>query len=232
MRVFQLWTLRIGGGLLVTHLGGLLLLLLVQWIEGQPMETILERLPRLWAAISAALTLLGATLACYRMRREGIVLALGSLGVNPRGMLLIAALLGAGIGIESGREAGHRPPVAGTWQRVQGGWWKDGLLLADPGKTPAQLRPPEQWSFERAQIGIGGAAGAFGAGLGLYGGAITTLLATGGMVVGGTLVRGLVQRGILGEAGSFSPAAVLLLLLLLLLWAAPIFPRRNDVASR
>lgn len=227
MKLLSLWIRRLLGDLLVAHGGGVLVLVLVELVEGVPLARLPEVLPPLWAAIAAALTLLGSTLACWRMRREGVVLAMGTLGVNPRGLLLVAAMMGALGGVASGVEAGHRRPTPGTWQRVQGGWWKDGTLVPDPGQSPSQLRPPETWNFQEADVPVGAAAGALGAGLGLYAGAIAALVGTGMLVVGGALVRGLVERGILDAWGSLSPALFLLLGLAALVWRAPIFPRRH-----
>ncbi|HNH48633.1 MAG TPA: hypothetical protein PKY30_16450, partial [Myxococcota bacterium] len=68
--------------------------------------------------------------------------------------------------------------------------------------------------------------GALGVGLGLFRGAVAGLVATGLLVVLCALVRGLVERGVVGGGGDALPSLFLLLGLAGVWGTAPLFPRR------
>ncbi|HND33187.1 MAG TPA: hypothetical protein PLA94_24485, partial [Myxococcota bacterium] len=84
--------IRLCGGRLLRDLlavqgGGLCLLGLVLLVEGQPLAEVVERLPGLWGLAGSSLSLVGLQVGVARLRREGVVLALGSLGWSPAGLL-------------------------------------------------------------------------------------------------------------------------------------------------
>ena len=72
----------------------------------------------------------------------------------------------------------------------------------------------------------GAAAGALGVGLGLYRGSVDSLVATGLLLVVTALLRGLVERGVVGGGGSALPSLLLLLALAGVWFTKPLFPQR------
>lgn len=212
---------RLVWGLLIAHLGGLLLLALSLSVEGVPLSEWQERLPGGWASVSAALTLLGCNWAAFQLRREGVLLALGSLGLSPYRILPSALLLGSLIGLPSSF-ALQKAPQQGEWVRAEGGWWHNGQAMPDPDLL-APLAPPPVPRLPIEETLSGALAALCGCLLGFYRGALASLISTGLLVVGMALARGLLERGF---PTAPLPALGLLLLGLGLWVLAPLFPRR------
>jgi hypothetical protein len=84
------------------------------------------------------------------------------------------------------------------------------------------MESPTRWG----ELATGAAAGALGVGLGLYRGAVESLMATGLLVVISALVRGLLERGLVGGGGGALPSLFLLLALAGVWGMKPLFPRR------
>jgi hypothetical protein len=231
-RLLRLVVRRLLGGLLAAHLGGLLLLALVVAVEEAdlPAAALLEtwrvRLPGLWAQAAAVLDVAGASLAVFRMRRDGVLLALGSFGVAPTRALLVAAMLGLGVGFGAARLADPPGHHAGAeWTRGHGGWFHDGVAVPDePDGTvdPVVPRARAVWS----PAATGAAAATAGAALGLWAGGLATVVVAVLLLVGDALAQGLVARDALPPLVAWLPALLLTCGVLLATRAAPLFPRR------
>lgn len=231
-RVWLLLLRRAGADLLLAHAAGVVLLGVVLGVEGAdlgPAELArvwADQLPALWAQASPVLTVVGSSLALFRMRRDGVVLALGTFGVSPRVALLVGLLLGLLLGGIAAPLAGdHRRSGAAEWIRADGGWVRNGVVVPDtPGGEVVAFPPPSRptWS----PVLTGGAAGAAGAALGLWSGGLATVVTAVLLLVGNTLVMGLVARAALPAASAAVPALLLLLGVGGALVRAPLFPRR------
>ena len=238
---------RIAADLALVHIGGLLLAGLAMLVEGAAPADLQARLPPVWAGLSAPLSLLGTALAVWRLRREGVLLALGTAGFPPRAVLPLAALLAALIAAPVPALLQPDAPGTGTWVRAPGAWWKMdapgtpaagtpasasctgclqnacGQAWPDPG-SPLPPACPRPGRLPIEEIPAALLAGAAGAAAGLYGGAPVTLIAACLLM----LITGLC-RGLALSHGADWPALPPLLLAawcLLLLWRAPLFPQR------
>lgn len=221
---------RVGAGMLVAHVGGAGLFALAVAVEAaeEPvprlLATIAARVPEVWGRAAAVLSLLGAALAAFRLRRDGGVLGLGACGVAPASVIWVAALLGllAGAAVLGTTGASEADP---EWARGRGGWWHEGVAWPDvPGGAVAPPRAVER--APAAALASGAAAAALGGGLGLYAGPFAALLLAASLLISEGLCRGLCERGALPDAATLLPAAGALLALAWLRARAPLFPRR------
>ena len=212
---------RVLRALLAVQGGGLCLLGLVLLVEGQPLRGVLERLPGLWALAGSSLSLVGMQVGVTRMRREGVLLALGTLGVSPAKLVGWGAALGLLAALPT-LWAGE-PELGGGGPMWTGqGWLLDGAYYPEPSANPVTMEAPLPWGA----LATGAAAGALGVGLGLYRGVVETLMATGLLLVIHALTRGLMERGLFGGGGSALPSLLLLLALVRVWGTRPLFPRR------
>ncbi len=214
--------IQICGGRLLRALmavqgGGLCLLALVLLVEGQP----LEALPGLWGLVGSSLSLVGLQVGVVRMRREGVILALGSLGVGPAQLLGWGAALGlvAALPTLVGAEAGLG---GGGPEWTGAGWFFGGVHYPEANAVARTMDAPIRWG----ELATGAAAGAMGVGLGLYRGVVGSLVTTGLLVVISALVRGGMERGIVGGGGGALPSLLLLVALAAVWGTKPLFPRR------
>lgn len=231
-----MWVGRLIGGALVrglfaAHLGGMVLLALVVAVEaadepiGTLMRTVVARVPELWAALAAVLGVAGVGVAVARLRRQGVVLGLGTLGVRPAVFVLFAALFAGVWGIGSAQVATPPAEVPGAWERGDGGWIRGGEAWPDRAGGEVRQRPPEARSLP-ADLANAAAGGACGAALGLWAGPLGGLLVVGVLLVVDVVAQGLCARGVLPEVFVVSSGA-LSCLVVLGAWArAPVFPRR------
>ncbi|MDP2304842.1 MAG: hypothetical protein Q8P18_02310 [Pseudomonadota bacterium] len=223
----------VGRGVLAAQLGGALLFAVVIAVEAadEPLPTLLRtigaRLPTLWAQAASVLALCGAALAVARLRRQGVLLGLGTLGATPRMVLLVGALAGALVGGVASRVVTAPSDVPGAWERGDGGWIRDdeGWPDAQAGAAGVRARPAPHRDLPTDVLNAG-AAGALGAALGLYAGAAPALVAAAVLLVADVVARGLSERGVLPFYGGAAPAALAGLTLLGLLLRAPLFPKR------
>jgi hypothetical protein len=219
------------GGVAATHLAGALLFGLVVLVEAAdaPLVEVLRvaqsRVPALWAQACGVLGLSGTALAVTRLRRQGVLLGLASLGVGPRIVLLVGALTGATFGGVASRVPMEPPAQAGEWTRGEGGWIREGEGWPDaPGGV---VRPLPRVARDPLADTIGGAAaGALGATLGLYVGAAPTLVVAALLLVTDVVARGLAERGAVPAAGVGAAAGLAVGMMLVVLGRAPLFPRR------
>jgi hypothetical protein len=233
MGVRASWLLarRVATGLLVAHAGGLLLLALALSVEAadEPFRRLLmllaERIPMLWARSAPALSLLGATLAVFRLRREGAVLGLGACGVSPWIVVAIAGVLGGGVGAVAAAGEPAAAAAADGWVRGSGGWWHEGVAFPDVAGGVVGL-PAKPTRSAGVDVAGGAAAGALGAALGLTGGPVGTLLTVATLLIGDGLCRGLADRSALPPAGELLPAAACLGAAGMIRLRGPLFPRR------
>lgn len=229
---------RVGGlvgrgvvrGALAAHLGGVLLFTLLVVVERTSLPTselvsaIRNEVPGAWARAAGVLGLVGVTIAVSRMRRLGMVLGLGTLGVDARVLLLVGAIVGAGAGALAARVPVETAEVGG-WERGEGGWIRDGEGYPDePGGLVRRRVSAERPILVEATNGA--LAGGLGAALGLWAGAPATLVAGAVLLVGDVVGRGLVERGALPMVARLAPAAIALVWTGILLMRAPLFPRR------
>lgn len=212
---------RLLGALLAVQGGGLCLLGLVLLVEGQPLQAVLERLPGLWGLAGSSLSLVGIQVGVTRMRREGVLLALGTLGVSPARLFAWGAALGLVASLPT-LLAGE-PELGGGGPMWTGrGWLLDGAFYPEPSASPVTTEIPLPWGA----LATGAAAGALGVGLGLYRGVVETLMATGLLLVVNALTRGMMERGLFGGGGSALPSLILLLALVRVWDRKPLFPGR------
>lgn len=209
MILLRLLSGRLLAASLVAHLGGLGLLALVVLVEGRDLAEALARAPRLWVAAVAPLALVAGALAAARARRQGVVLALGCLGIPATTWIAAAFVAGA----LAGAGAALLPPEALApalpWVRGEGGWYFEGLPVPDlPGGNVSPVPPPRPPVWAPPALAAGAAA--LGAATGLRSGVLGTLVATGSIIVADALVRGLVDRGALPGASLAALAAALL----------------------
>ena len=231
-RVLALVGARVAGDLLVAHASGLVLLALILSAEAadltpaQLWDLWVDRIPSLWAQASPMLTVAGTSLGLLRMRRDGIVLALGTFGVTPRVCLGVGAALGLVVGLAAAGFAGHRvTPHGADWVRAEGGWYRDGVAVPDEvgGEVHTIPSPPRPvWTPALT----GGAAGLAGAALGLWTAGLATVITAVVVLVGNTLAQGLVARAALPPAAAWVPTALLVVGTLVGARFAPLFPRR------
>lgn len=232
---------RIAKDLALIHAGGLLLAGLAMLVEGAAFADLQARLPPVWAGLCAPLSLLGSALAVWRLRREGVLLALGTAGFPPRAVLPIAALLAALIAAPVPALLQPDAPGTGTWVRAPGAWWRMaapgaaatgavdaasacGQAWPDPGSPlPPPCPRPGRRPLEEIPAAL--LAGAAGAAAGLYGGAPSTLIAACLLTLLSGLCRGLSQTH--GAGWPALPPLLLWVWCALLLWRAPLFPRRG-----
>lgn len=218
-------------GVLVAHTGGVLLFALTVAVEAadEPLPalwgTLRARVPGLWAQAAAVLGGVGVAGAALRLRRRGVVLALGALGVDPRVLLVVGALLAGAVG----GLAGAVPPAAtiapGDWVRGEGGWIRGGVGWPDaPGGVVRER--PAPWRSVPADVVNAAAAGACGAALGLWATATPALVLAAVLLVVDVVARGLAERGAVPAAMAVAPAALAAGVAVLLLLRAPLFPRR------
>jgi hypothetical protein len=230
-RALLLLARAVVGGVLAAQLAGAALFVLVVLVEAADaslpdvLRAAATRVPALWAQASAVLGLCGAALAVVRLRRQGVLLGLASLGVGPRLVLVVAGLTGAAVGGLASRVPVDAPARTGEWARGDGGWIRDGEGWPDaPGGVVRPL--PRATRDPVADTLNGCAAGALGATLGLYAGAAPTLVAAALLLVTDLVARGLAERGALPTAGVGVAAALAGAAILVLLRRAPLFPRR------
>ncbi|MDP2314926.1 MAG: hypothetical protein Q8P41_18650 [Pseudomonadota bacterium] len=221
----------IGGAVVAAQLAGALLFTLVIAVEAADeapatlLQTIVARLPSLWAQAAAVLVLCGVAVAVVRLRRTGVLLGLGTLGVEPRVVLIVGALIGGAVGVGASRVVVEPSDAPGAWDRGDVGWIRDGEAWPDVSGGAVHRRPPEGRDVVTDVVN-GGAAGALGAALGLYVGAAPTLVAAALLLVADVVARGLAERGAVPPLGVMGPALLATAVLLALLVAAPLFPRR------
>ena len=181
-RTVRLLTTRILVGLLAVHLAGILLVVLSIAIEASdaPLPTIwaeiVLRLPPAWRLAAAPLSLVGAMLSVGRMRREGLLLALGSVGAGPRACIVLAAVLGALIGALA-----PSLPTTHRWERIAGGWNHEGVVIADVPGGPTGT--PRVQTRSILPVATSAGASAAGAAVGLYGGVVSGVLLAAGLLV-------------------------------------------------
>ncbi len=231
MRALALLGGAVGRAVLGAQLAGALLFALVIAVEAAdaPLptlaRTVAARLPALWAQAAAVLVLCGAALAVVRLRRQGVLLGLGTLGVAPRVVLVVGALAGALVGGVASRVVAEPAALSGEWERGTGGWIRDGEAWPDTAGGVVCVRTPPTRDIATDLIN-GSAAGSLGAALGLYLGAAPTLVAAALLLVADVVARGLVERGAVPPLGGGAPAVLAGAILLFLLLRAPLFPRR------
>ena len=217
-------------GTLTAHVGGALLFTLLVLVERAqvPTDELLSALrtevPTAWARAATVLGLVGVTLAVTRMRRQGVVLGLGTLGVDARLLLLVGALAGAASGALS-TTVPIDAPVPGDWERGDGGWIRDGQAWPDTPADTVYHRPPPTPPVA-AEVTNGALAGGLGAALGLWAGAPATVVAGAVLLVSDVVARGLVDRAALPALARATPGLLALVWALILQLRAPIFPRR------
>lgn len=231
-RVLSLLVARVGVDLLLAHFSGLVLLAVILSIEGADLSPSQlwrlwsDRLPSLWAQASPTLTTVGTSLALLRMRRDGVVLALGTFGVAPGVCLAVGAALGFLIGVgAAGLADPHAAAHGAEWVRAEGGWYREGLPVPDVvggAVRPIPPRPPPLWTPAMT----GGAAGLAGAALGLWTAGLATVVTAVVLLVGNTLAQGLVARAALPPLAGWAPAVLLVLGAAAGAGLAPLFPRR------
>lgn len=236
-RAFVLLGRAVGGAVFAVQGAGALLFAVVIAVEaadeplGTLARTVLARLPLLWAQAAAVLALCGVAVAVVRLRRQGVLLGLGTLGVTPRTVLLVGALAGGLCGGVASRVVAEPSDVPGAWARGAGGWIRDGEGWPDPaaisGSATVDVRRRRAPARDLpTDVVNGGAAGALGAALGLYVGAAPTLVAAALLLVADVVARGLSERGVVPLYGGAAPALLATCALLGLLVRAPLFPRR------
>ncbi|MES2640277.1 MAG: hypothetical protein V4850_12360 [Myxococcota bacterium] len=222
----------VGGAVFAAHGAGAVLFSVVVAVEAadEPLGTLLltvgARVPLLWAQAAAVLALCGVAVAVVRLRRQGVLLGLGTLGVTPRLVLLVGAIAGAASGGVANRVVAEPSAVPGAWERGAGGWIRDGEGWPDTiSAAPVRARPAPVRNLP-VDLLNGAAAGALGATLGLYLGAAPTLVAAALLLVVEVVTRGLTERAVVPLYGGVAPAALAGIVLLVLLLRAPLFPRR------
>ncbi len=221
----------IGAGVAVAHLGGLLLYALVVAVEAadEPLPVlariVLARVPALWAQSAAVLGCVGVAAATLRLRRRGVVLALGTLGLDPRVVLLVGAVGAGVVGGLAGRGVVAPTAVPGAWERGDGGWIRDGLAWPDAAGAEVRTRPAAGRDLA-ADVTNAAAAGACGAALGLWAGATPALVVAALLLVGDVVSTGLAERGAVPAWGAAAPALLAIGVVVYLLARAPLFPRR------
>ena len=176
------------------------------------------RLPPAWRIGAAPLSLIGAMLAVARMRREGVVLAFGTVGAGPRTSILLAGALGAGIGTLV-----PTLPTTHEWERIGGGWSHHGVVIADvPGTATRPLAPPARSAWPVVTSACGSA---LGAAVGLYAGVVSGIALAAGLLLADAVGMGLADRG-----GWFSASGVGFALfgITVIISRAPLFPGRHD----
>lgn len=239
-RAFFLLGRAVGGGVFALQVAGALLFAVVLAVEAADedlptlLRTIAARLPLLWAHAAAVLALCGAAAAVVRLRRNGVLLGFGTLGVTPRMVLLVGALAGGLVGGITNRVEAEPAAAPGVWVRGAGGWirdgegWPDPVVSADGAliRGPAVRPRPAPSRSLPVDVLNGGAAAALGAALGLYLGAAPTLVAAALLLIADVVARGLAERGVVPLYGGAAPALLATLLLAWLVLRAPLFPRR------
>jgi hypothetical protein len=219
-------------GVLAAHVAGLLLLALAIAVEAadEPLltlaQTLVARVPPAWAQVAAVLGLVGAWAATLRLRNQGVVLGLGTLGVSPYVLLLAGALAASFGGVLASEATDSAEPVAPhAWVRGDAGWIRDGQAWPDERGGAVRPLPPIARSAVADALDAG-AAGACGAAVGLFGGPVTALLAAALLLVADVVSRGLSERGALPPAGVAIPAVLALFAAVGMTVRAPLFPRR------
>lgn len=195
-RLAVLLARRLGGAVVTVHLAGLAVLALAVAVEaaglgpGELAGRLAERLPGLWSRIASALTLLGAALGAGRMRGDGTLLGLSSLGVSRARIVTAAALLGLAPGVMGAWVGPARPALQPpTWVRGEGGWLgADGQVVADvAGGAVTPRAPPDGASPVR--VPVSAAAAGVGAAAGLAVGAVPVLVLASAWTVGEALLE-------------------------------------------
>lgn len=223
---------RLGAGLAAAHLAGLLLLALILGVEAadRPLSLLVElwraRLPALWAQASPMLTLAGAALAVFRMRRDGVLLALGSFGVAPARALAVGAVLGVGLGLAAGALADPTGVRADTtWVRGDGGWFHGEDPVPDTIGGAVRRRALPERRFA-APAAFGGTAALLGGAVGLWSGGLAAVTAGGGILLAAAITDGLVARGAWPPGAGWLPPALAACVVVVAARFAPLFPRR------
>ena len=231
-RVALLVARALAGGVLVAHVSGALLFALVVAVEAadEPLPGLLgalfARVPALWAQAAGVLGCVGVAVATLRLRRRGVVLALGTLGVDPRTLLVAGALVAGVAGGAAALVEQGAPAVAPTaWERGDGGWIRGGAAWPDADGGVVRRRPaPER--HRALDLVNAAAAGACGAALGLWAGAGPVIVLSALLLVVDGVARGLADRGAVPLVGLMAPGLLALFAGALLLARAPLFPRR------
>lgn len=218
-------------GVVAAHLGGVLLFALTVAVEAadEPLPTLWDtlraRVPGLWAQAAAVLGGVGVAGATLRLRRRGVVLALGALGVDPRVLLVVGAVLAGAAGGLAGAVTPEAPVAPGDWVRGEGGWIRDGLGWPDAAGGVVTERHAPARSVP-ADVVNAAAAGACGAALGLWATATPALVLAAVLLVVDVVARGLAERGAVPAASVVAPAALAAVVAGILMLRAPLFPRR------
>lgn len=157
----------------LVHLGAVLLLALVVATESadEPLPTLLARLsgdvPHTWALLSPALTLAAAALAVVRLRGTGELLALGTLGVSTRRVLLSGLAVTLPLGALAAAVGWGTDPAVEV-ARARGAWLVHGVVRLDPGTAAVsaadlanvQWGASTVWPGTAILLVLGGLAGA------------------------------------------------------------------------
>lgn len=212
----------------LAHLGGAGVLALVVLVEAGDrggLAAVWTELPPLWARAAAPLALVAAALCTTRARRDGVVLALGSFGASPLAWLVAGAAVGALAGAGAALVPPPLAPASLRWVRGEGGWFLGGAAIPDqPGGVVMLLLPETLPDWAPTALAAGAAT--LGAALGLRAGTLSTLTATGILLVAGALAEGLVERDVLQPPALALLALVLALGGVLVARSGPAFPRR------
>ncbi|MFN7145593.1 MAG: hypothetical protein ACK4YP_17590 [Myxococcota bacterium] len=218
-------------GLVTAHVAGVLLFTLVVAVEAaeEPLPvlagTVVARVPELWARAAAVLGCMGVAVATARLRRRGVILGLGTLGVDPRVLLVVGALGAGAVGAVAGRVVATPVTAPGAWERGDGGWIRDGVAWPDRVGGEVRARPPATRGWGAGLVNAA-VAGACGAALGLWAGAARALVLAALLLVVDVVARGLAERAAVPAWGAAAPAGLALLAVAWLVWRAPLFPRR------
>lgn len=213
-RVYALPWLR---ALVLVHGGGLLVLALAALVESANdspavwMEHLVWQVPRAWALLAAPLSVVSSAVAVHRLREQGALFALSTLGLAPFGRVWAALAAGVGVGIVA-QTTGILTLETSEILRGAGGWMVRGSWMADvEGGLPGPLRADTQWAGLALYVSAAALLGSGIRGLGqvLVGSAVV-------------LVVDLVRRST--GAPAYGPAVVLLLAIL---WRAYVWPERT-----
>lgn len=231
MRANLLLARAIVGGVVTAQLSGALLLALAVAVESAGVSapallaTLRGQVPGAWAQAAGVLGGAGVAAATLRLRRRGVILALGTLGVDPRRVVLAGALVAAVAGAAVGALAVAPEPEPGAWIRGEGGWVRDGVGWPDiPGVVVTERAlPSRSVPVDAVNAGL---IGACGAALGLWAGATPALLLSAVLLIVDVVGRGLAERGAAPGVAVLTPAVVAGFAVAILLVRAPLFPRR------
>ena len=135
----------------VTQLGGVALRTLAVASESVGTGDLLGRLarevPPTWALISAPLAVAGTALAVQRLRAEGSLLALGSLGMRTTHVVIMSLVSGLLVGAVA-ETVGRASAATTAITRAAGGWYIAGRAVADAGGGGVGPLPDDRsWSL-------------------------------------------------------------------------------------